>query len=74
MIIDGLDSLDSATTPVETAMTGNAVEIGADATLDAALSKMESAGVNSVAVMDGGNLVGIFTSADAARLLRRALA
>lgn len=73
VVIDGLGILDPSTISVEAAMSGNAVTVQIDATLDETLAAMENKHVHSVAVLDGKSIAGIFTSADAAQLLRRAL-
>jgi acetoin utilization protein AcuB len=68
-VIERLPGIDAATIIVEDAMAIPACAVAEDAPLAAAAAAMAETKLGSAVVMNGGRVVGLFTSADAMRAL-----
>lgn len=74
MLFEDFKALTSEQATVESAMTANPVAVTPKDHLGAVLERMIQRDIGAVVVKDGDALVGVFTDADAVRLLRDVLA
>ena len=74
MIIETLPGVDPADVPVEDAMTRAVFVVGSEAPLAAVAAAMAERKLGSAVVMEGEQVVGVFTVTDACRALEQLLA
>ena len=73
LLMESLSDADPAQTPVGSAMGGSLKTIDVDSTLGDVLGMMTEEGIGAVPIVENDQLVGIFTTVDAAKLLLKAL-
>jgi acetoin utilization protein AcuB len=73
-VVESLQGVDPAVITVEDAMTAGSYVVSQDAPLAIVAEEMAETKFGSAVVMDGGRVVGVFTSTDALRALSTVLA
>ncbi len=73
-LLEGLDGLDAASMMVAVAMSKQPYTAAPDAPIDAVAREMADHKYGSCVVVDGGKIVGVFTTVDACRALADAYA
>jgi len=68
-VVEGLPRVDAASLTVEDAMTAGTYVVSQDAPLATVAAEMAETKFGAAVVMDGGRVVGVFTSVDALRAL-----
>lgn len=73
LLIESLPGINRDETLVDAAMVDSPKTVAPTASLGEALAVMEDNHIGALPVVEGGKLVGIFTSTDALKLLRRSI-
>ena len=72
-LVETLQDVDPSEVPVEDAMTPRPYAVGPEEPLERVVARMESRKLGSAVVVEGGEVVGVFTTNDALRVLAELL-